>query len=433
MDGMWQAWVVGAAALIVFSQRLDRVIAIYLFSVVNLEAFRFAGEETRITFEAVCSALVALRLLATTPLSGKLRRAWRDSSWITIGVGCLAGAAIVSAFVSIDAMRSWKAVLRVLSYLPLLAGIQRTLEMRGARWMTGVCLASSIVPLLCAAMQMHDPELVIGDREWTPEIINVDESLSAEGLPRLNGTLNNSNALAEYLVIVVGWAAVSGWVWKRRPYYLYLIGLAALTALLLTFSRGVWLCTAAGGLLWAAVSLPRRTTALLVLVALLAGSGVAAYTGIIEARFRDIGAPSNSLVWRWLVWTGILERSLTRQQVLFGHGYDTMVVDNSVHEGYKAHNAYLAAYHDCGLAGVAAQVLLFGIPLWSLRRGLRRHWARPGVRAAMSFGLFLVLGFVVLSVTEEPLAVPVVAVYFWTILLTCEKTARELVAANERG
>jgi hypothetical protein len=49
------------------------------------------------------------------------------------------------------------------------------------------------------------------------------------------------------------------------------------------------------------------------------------------------------------------------------------------------------------------------------------------VRAVISFGYFLVLAFLVLSITEEPLTVPAVAVYFWTILLTCEKAAREFL------
>jgi len=427
VEGIWQLILLGAAALAVFTQRIDRVIAAYLFCAVNLEAFRFAGEETRITYEAVLSALVCIRLCFTTAVSAKLRSAWRDSRWLMIGAGCFALAGILSAVGSIDPMRSWKAVGRLLSYLPLIAGIHRTLEMRGARWVTRVCLAGCVVPLICAGMQLLNPDLTIGDREWSPEMIATDTALAGAGLPRVNGTLNNANALAILLVIAVGWGAVSAWAWKRRRSSLYLLEAAAIAALLLTFSRGVWLCTAALGVLWAAVNLPRRTAALALCAVLLAGVGVGVSTGIFEARFKDLSTPNNSLTWRFLVWAGIWEQPRTLERMLVGHGYDTMIVDNPVEEGSKAHNAYLAAYHDCGLLGVVAQLLVLVIPLRGLHKRLRQHWSRPEVRAVISFGYFLVLAFLVLSITEEPLTVPAVAVYFWTILLTCEKAARELL------
>ena len=345
-----------------------------------------------------------------------------------LGAGCFALAGLLSAVGSIDPMRSWKAVARLISYLPLIAGIQRTLEMRGAQWVTRVCLAGCVVPLICAGMQLLDPSLSIGDREWSPEIIAMDTTVA--GLPRVNGTLNNANALAELLVIAVGWGAVSARAWKRRRYSLYLLEAAAIAALLLTFSRGVWLCTAVLAFLWVAANLPRRTVALALCAVLLAGVGVGVTTGIFEARFTDIGTPNNSLTWRFLVWAGIWEQPRTLERMLVGQGYDTMIVDNPVEEGFKAHNAYLAAYHDCGILGVVAQLLVLVIPLRILHKRLRQHWSRPDVRAVLSFGYFLLLVFLVLSITEEPLTVPAVAVYFWTILLTCDKAARELLQGS---
>lgn len=428
MDGIWQLILVGAIAIAVFTQRIDRVMAAYLVCAVNLEAFRFAGEETRITYEAVLSALVCLRICLSTAFSAKLRSAWRDSRWLMLGAGCFALAGALSAVGSIDPMRSWKAVGRLISYLPLIAGLHRTLEMRGARWVTRVCLVGCVVPLVCAGMQLVNPALSIGDREWSPEIIAMETAEA--GLPRVNGTLNNANALAMLLAIAVGWGAVSAWAWKRQRYSLYLLEAAAIAALLLTFSRGVWLCATALGVLWAAANLPRRTVALALCAVLLVGTGVGVSTGIFEARFKDVGTANNSLTWRFLVWAGIWEQPVTLERMLVGHGYDTMIIDNAVEPGFKAHNAYLAAYHDCGILGVFAQILVLVIPLRGLHKRLRQHWSRPEVRAVLSFGYFLLVVFLVLSITEEPLTVPAVAVYFWTILLTCEKAARESLAGG---
>jgi len=115
----------------------------------------------------------------------------------------------------------------------------------------------------------------------------------------------------------------------------------------LTFCRGAWVCAALILVGWAILNARTRMVLGGILsVGLVLTVGV--LSGLVAQRFADMGGPNNSLTWRVLVWQGVLDRDMDTQHLLVGHGLDTMIIDNQVQEGKKAHSAYVATFHDCG-------------------------------------------------------------------------------------
>jgi hypothetical protein len=79
----------------------------------------------------------------------------------------------------------------------------------------------------------------------------------------------------------------------------------------------------------------------------------------------------------------------------------------------------VATFHDCGMVGLTALLVLFGAMIAAPLKMLRQHWADRRLRAMNSFAFLLACGFVLLSITEEPLSAPPVTIYYWTVLVIC--------------
>lgn len=417
---MLEPTLLAAAAAVLFLLPFDLLIGGYLLLAVNLEAYRCGTAEWSLSVEAVVTAVVACRTLIEWFLDPRMKGALLEGRWFVRALALFLAVAALSALFSIEPARSWKALARYSTYPVLAMAIVRTGQRRGPRWVRNVCVASAVLPCLCALAQVYRPDLMFGQRAWKPDTIAASVGALTVIIPRVNGTLNSANALAMYLLVIAGWGlssspALSG---RRRPGALLLGAALSSMMVFLTFCRAAWICALLLLVAWAALNARLRVILCTVLSIGIVITG-AVQSGMVEQRFADIRSPNNSLTWRLMVWRGVVDRPMDTQRVVIGYGLDTMIIDNEAQQGFKAHSAFVAAYHDCGVAGLIAFVLLILAIVAEPLKVLRTYWANKRLRALNSFALLTVAGFVFLSITEEPFAVPTVALYFWTALLTC--------------
>jgi hypothetical protein len=398
----------------------DLLIGAYLLLVVNLEAFRFSAGGWSVSVESLATGVVAVRTLIEWGIDPGAKHALREGRWFAWAISLFVLAGALSALFSIDPLRSWKAVLRYSAYPVVVIGILRTGQRKGGGWIRNLCLLSALVPCVCALLQVWDPNLNFGDRDWKPVSLGTWAGPLNLVIPRVNGTLNNANALGVYMLVIAGWGlsaspALNG---RKRPFVLLAGAAFSFLMIFATFCRSVWVCAALMLVGWAVLNARARV----ILGGILSVGlvvAVAVQSGMVAQRFADMGGPNNSFTWRVLVWRGVLDRDMDTQRLLVGHGLDTMIIDNQVEEGKKAHSAYVATFHDCGLVGLTALLALFGATIGAPLKTLRQHWADKRLRAVNSFAVLLACGFVLLSIAEEPLATPTVTIYYWTALVTC--------------
>jgi hypothetical protein len=398
----------------------DLLIGAYLLLAINLEAYRFAAGGWLLSVESLATAVVAFRTLIEWGIDPGAKSALKEGRWFAWAISLFVLAGALSALFSMDPLRSWKAVLRYSTYPVVAIGILRTGQRKGGGWIRNLCLASAVVPCLCALLQVWDPNLNFGDRDWTPAVLGTLAGPLNLVIPRVNGTLNNANALGVYMLVIAGWGlstspALRG---RKKPFALLLGAAFCFLMIFLTFCRSAWVCAALMLVGWAILNARARVVLGVILSVGLVVT-VAVQSGMVAQRFADMGGAHNSLTWRVLVWQGVLDRDMDTQRLLVGHGLDTMIIDNQVERGKTAHSAYVATFHDCGMVGLTALLVLFGAMIAAPLKMLRQHWADRRLRAMNSFAFLLACGFVLLSITEEPLSAPPVTIYYWTVLVIC--------------
>lgn len=406
---------IGIAGICVLAPRRF-LLAAYILVMVNLEAFVLTEGPPRISYELITTALVALRLAPSVLRRGDVRAA-KAYNWALTAFAPFLVACAMSCVVSISPDRSLKALSRYCTYPFLFVGFARWASEVGPTRVRKYVLLSAIAPTTLALMQFFVPGFMPGSRDWKPESFAFTVGADTLALSRINGTLNSANALGLYLLIIVAVTLAYRTELSRSTTAPLIDSYAVALGLVqfLTLSRSAWF-----GLLfllsgWAVLTRRARILGPAALV-LLVASVVGSVTGLTTQRLENLQGSRNSLTWRLSVWEGLLSVPTGPAEVLFGHGLDTVVLNNVVQPGFRAHNTFLAFYHDCGLLGVGALVFLFAYSLMSAAGAYRR--AAAGVardQAAMS--VFLILVFSVVSITEEPLTVPTVAIYFWITLI----------------
>ena len=138
--------------------------------------------------------------------------------------------------------------------------------------------------------------------------------------------------------------------------------------------------------------------------------GVALFVGILVA--------SGAAVLRM---DDLLSQNRSIPEVVIGRGLDTVILDNTAQESYRAHNTYLAFYHDTGLLGLAGLLGLFGS---LLAAGVRQSRSAPINSPGKSLFLTCTLTMIILSCTEEPIMTPVVAFTYYVVLIVATALAR---------
>jgi O-antigen ligase/tetratricopeptide (TPR) repeat protein len=248
-------------------------------------------------------------------------------------------------------------------------------------------------------------------------------------LPRPVSTLGNANALGSFLVVLIPFA-LTACVSARAAFVKIIMGLytvLALVLLFLSFSRGAWLGTAVGLVVWAALWLaaygllgrnPLRTwwggrTAIAragVVAGMLAGLLVAVLAGVIFVRSLNEAGRTTDL--RAYIWEAAF--STFRQKPLTGYGLYTFgrnlvrfssAPPDNPHS--HAHDAPLHIAAELGLVGLAALL----ITLIVIFRAARRNWREADLRgrSMLTAAAGAVMAFAVHQLLDVPAMMPAIA------------------------
>jgi len=226
-----------------------------------------------------------------------------------------------------------------------------------------ILIASSLIPTVVALWQaLHKQGIFDGER-W-----------------RVNGTFGHPNMLAFYLVFVITLACFIFLSLKKQAVekYLYLFLLAPfLAVLLLTYTRGAWLCLFTVLLL---IGLIRFRAFLL------AGLGLILVFYLIFTPFQErvnsliAVSATDSTVWRLDLWRDALGYAQERPLLGYGPGTSMIVIGNNrpVDLGStEAHNDYIKILLETGAIGLAAYLALILNFLWHLQKAFRNEkWPR---------------------------------------------------------
>jgi len=194
----------------------DLLIGAYLLLAVNLEAYRFAAGAWSLSVESLATAVVAFRTLLEWGIDPGAKSALKEGRWFAWPSACLcwpARSAPCSRSIRCGAGRRCS-VTRPTRWWPS-ESCARGKETAAAGYAISACSARWSLRLRAAAGLGSQPEL---RRPGLEAGYAGDLGRPAgPGHPRVNGTLNNANALAMYLLTVAGWAlSTSPALWAAR-------------------------------------------------------------------------------------------------------------------------------------------------------------------------------------------------------------------------
>jgi len=178
------------------------------------------------------------------------------------------------------------------------------------------------------------------------------------GLKRLTSTFNLGNNFGRFLMLftVSGVALASAWQVPptTRSRVITRLGLLALPIpFYFTFTRAAWIGVAVGVLVVFVVQDRRLAPLLMVAVALLAFAVPSAPSAIqTAARPEQTEYTNDSVAWRYQYWSKVID--LTKGHEQLGIGPGSLVLEG----GKEAHNEYLRAFIENGVAGLTALLAL---------------------------------------------------------------------------
>jgi len=291
-------------------------------------------------------------------------RGWREKMPL-IGAWLLfLGLAAVLSFNSISFSTSLVEFLRWLSFFALF--VLGFYLFRGSKTLTSlvrILIASSLIPTAVAIWQALNRQGVFDGERW-----------------RLNGTFVHPNMLAFYLVFIITLACFIFLSLKHqaveRYLYLFLI-VPFLTVLLLTYTRGAWLCLF---LVLFVVGVARFRGFLLAgLIAI-----VVFYLAFspFQERVNSLMSLSatDSTVWRVDLWRDALGYAQGNLVSGYGPGTAAIVIGNNrsaILGSSEPHNDYIKVLLEMGIIGLVAYLFLLANLLVRLAKGFKNEkWPR---------------------------------------------------------
>ncbi len=288
----------------------------------------------------------------------------------------LFGVYIVFAGLSLYPLTSINELIRVFSFLLMyITGYVIIHSQKDLLYMITLFIASSIIPAIVGYIQLFN-----GAGLYTnPGFEN-----------RIAGTFGHPNVLGYFLLIII---ALMVYIYieniiKKPLYKLLFVSYGVLLAILLlaTYTRGAWIGLA---LLLAGVSLIRYTKKTLIITAIitpLIAIGAAGYIWLEQNIWYDLtpledipviarvvglfnGDPSDSIIWRQIMWSDMYDKALTRPWAGFGTGTIEVVVEQvrGVSLGaLEAHNDYIKILVEMGILGLIAYIVFIVGIVYSL-------------------------------------------------------------------
>ncbi len=268
--------------------------------------------------------------------------------------------AAVLAFNSISPSASLVECLRWTSFFALyVLGFFLFRGSRDISRLMKILIASSIIPTAVAIWQAINKLGVFDGERW-----------------RINGTFVHPNMLAFYLVFVITLVCFIFLSMKKevvgRYFYLLLV-IPFLAVLILTYTRGAWLCLF---LIFFLIGLIRFRQFLL------AGLGVILVCYVLIIPFQErinsltSFSATDSTVWRMDLWRDAYSYAQSRPLFGYGPGTAPIVISNNrsaILGSSEPHNDYIKILLETGYVGLAAYLILLANLLWRLWRGYKNE------------------------------------------------------------
>lgn len=403
-----------------------RAVVILLMSYLLTVGATFTGVLTP-EFQPVTLGMVALAVAGWLLL--RWREGWRWHRTALDTAFALWGLALAASLLANPDV--WRRSAIALWYVGLYVGVWYVLQdsiasgrLRRDTLVDGL-LIGGVVVLLVGYLQ-----LVTWAQTWLPLMLDGRADLT---LPRLVSTPGNANALGNFLVVLLPFAAGRFLAARLRLSRVVMGGYTLLTAglLFLTFSRGAWLGAAAGlgvmgglsmahyGLLsrgalagrWRAQSRKIRAAIAAIMLA-----GLVAVVLALALFVRSFDQAGRSTDLRTYIWqagiTLFQEKPLTGHGLFtFGRGLARLASVPPTNPHSHAHNAPIQIAAELGVIGLAA----LAVTLWLIYRGFRHNWRVATAAGATQQQLLLgsaagaVAGFAVHQLTDIPAMMPMIA------------------------
>ncbi|MDP2652729.1 MAG: O-antigen ligase family protein [Candidatus Omnitrophota bacterium] len=271
------------------------------------------------------------------------------------------GACVFSVLGSVYPERSWHGfVTKTLEWFVIFFLVA---DSCGTRRRLGILLAVFLVTSLATALDSLFQVFVSGrDIFFGNQLV--------DGF-RATAAFNHSNSLGAYWAGAVP-VIFSLLMTKSKKLWHYglfiLICILVLWSLLLTYSRGAWLATLAGMVVFAAISGKRGRVILIAGFVAVIVTGLAGNAALRKNSRVDAPMISTAIGWRANLWRDSWE--MVRERPVFGHGINTFMPryeeyvrtrPSRLSVGFQptyAHNCYVQLTVETGLAGL---VLFLGI------------------------------------------------------------------------
>lgn len=307
---------------------------------------------------------------------------WRQPAMLILS--CLLAWVLIRAGFGGDSPRPYgywlKVVLLIVLYLFAVAAVSRS-----ALALHRLIVATAAVAAVFAWLTLYYQFMVL-DKPLSYEAIRMDGRLREMGWNDLAALGHPIVAGLYYGVFIVlfGYLAVTARMSIWRVLLISVAMLGLLAYLLLTFSRGAWFSTAAGGVVMLLLFPNDRSRALL----LAAFLGVCAMLGLFWPEVQNewhIGTSRRDLIWlNWL-------ESLPSFWLLGdGAGVGLHYTYPWGDEAFHAHSLYLQLWYEYGVTGI----LLFALLLIAL---LVKGWklrSQVAVRVGMALLVFAMVAMV---------------------------------------
>lgn len=290
---------------------------------------------------------------------------------------------ILFAGLSLYPVASINELVRVLSFLLMyFVGYILIHSKSDILYFINIVIASSIIPTIVGYIQ-----LLNGAGLYTnPGFEN-----------RIAGTFGHPNVLGYYLLIILS-LVIYIYFEKiiTKPLYQYLFilyGFLLGILLLATYTRGAWIGLA---LLLAGVSLirfPKKTVMMTAIITPGIIIGALGYIWLEQNIFYNLtpiedisavnrilglfnGDPSDSIIWRQVMWSDMYNKGLTRPWTGFGTGTIEIVTEEvrGISLGaLEAHNDYIKIFVEMGIIGLMVYTIFIMGILYSLIIRIQSH------------------------------------------------------------
>ena len=254
------------------------------------------------------------------------------------------------------------------------------------------------------------------------------------GYMRVQSCFNHPAHFSMYLMFMfcLSYATLLSGTSKRKWALTAYIG-AVLLLLVVTYTRISWLGTITCFIYLSWVYGRRRYAVIAfslgIILLPIVGRDIISRMADIEAFLSsdDLLDRNNSMGWRFFFWTNLIEAWKSSPWFGFGTGSSIVFGKELMGVWTSPHNGYLRVLYETGLVGLLA----FFWVLWTMvTQALRllRQELNQEIKLIAHIYVTMMLGYIILNITDNILEYYEVAIYNWAILSLVEYTNRAAVS-----